>query len=193
MKKILSIFLAVAMMLTMVCFMASCGGDDGAEETKAEEKAPEKDTEKESEKETEKETETETEEETHAGAYFPEALKQVPAVPVPELDYTGWQLAGGMIDGVEMEQEDVDAVLQASGGTFQFVFLGEGKVNMISAGTVFEADYTVTEDGYAFHADFGSGYEYYGVFTEVAEETVLIIVNKNASETALYLSYISET
>ena len=37
-----------------------------------------------------------------------------------------------------------------------------------------------------------TGYEYYGVFTKVGETTVMILANKEAPETALYMTQIDE-
>ena len=122
---------------------------------------------------------------------FPAALADVPAYEISDLSLTGWQLAGGMIDGVEMEEEELNAILTACGGSFVFVFLNEGKVQMVNGETAYEGTYELVYENSAVHAVF-DGYEYYGVLTDVNGVNVLIIANTDAPGTAFYLSLIEE-
>ena len=46
-------------------------------------------------------------------------LLQVAVMEIPDLSGTEWNFAGGMIDGVEMEEEDLNATLETYGGTLQ--------------------------------------------------------------------------
>ena len=116
---------------------------------------------------------------------FPAALKDLPALQVPALEGTSWNLSGGMIDGVEMEEADLQATLEACGGMFQFAFAQNHAAKMIYGEKIFEGSREVVEEGCAIHAIF-PGYEYYGVFTTVGDQMVLIIANPKAPETALY-------
>lgn len=131
------------------------------------------------------------EDETEDENVFPEALQSVDAYEVPDVSYTGWQLAGGMIDGKEMEQEDLDAVLTACGGSFMFVFDAPGVVNMYNGETVFAGTYETVADNFAVYMAF-EGYSYYGVFTTVEDTVVLIVANPVSPETALYMVAVDE-
>lgn len=132
-----------------------------------------------------------TEGTTESSSVFPEALKKVDAYPIPDIANSGWELAGGMIKGVEMEESDLQSVLDACGGKFQFIFLDADKVQMINGENAFDGTYKSVEENYALDAVF-EGYEYYGVFTQIDGETVLILANKAAPETALYMMQIDE-
>lgn len=122
---------------------------------------------------------------------FPAALKDVQVVEIPDLELTGWMLAGGMIDGVEMEEADVKGVLEACGGVFQFIFIPEKAIQMVNGEKAFEGTYEILQENYAIHATF-TGYEYYGVFSKVEDVTALIIANVKEPETALYFTMIDE-
>ncbi len=136
--------------------------------------------------ETEANTE-ETEADTQGEAsVFPKALENISAVQIPDIDYTGWELAGGMVNGVEMEEEDVQAVLTACGGVFNFVFNEKGAVTMGNGEGDFAGTYEVLEENFAIHAVF-DGYEYYAVFTDVEGVTVMVLSNVLDSETAFYM------
>ena len=58
-----------------------------------------------------------------SGDDFPEALQNVETYEIADVSDTGWTLSGGMINGVEMEEADLLSVLEACGGTFEFLFL----------------------------------------------------------------------
>lgn len=122
---------------------------------------------------------------------FPAALKDVQVVEIPDLELTGWTLAGGMIDGVEMEEADLKSVIDACGGVFQFIFMPEKAIKMVNGEKSFEGAYEILQENYAIHATF-TGYEYYGVFSKVEDVTVLIIANVKEPETALYFTMIDE-
>ena len=62
---------------------------------------------------------------------------------------------------------------------------------MINGEKTFDGTYKVIQDNYAIELIF-DGYEYYGVFTSVNGENVLILVNKQEPETAIYMTYIDE-
>ncbi|MBQ4556588.1 MAG: hypothetical protein IJA60_02950 [Clostridia bacterium] len=122
---------------------------------------------------------------------FPEALADVEAYEIPDVSNTAWQLAGGMIDGVEMEQADLDAILAACGGTFAFVFDVPGVVSMYNGETEFKGTCETIEENYVLYMEF-EGYTYYGVFTVVNDTNVIIIANTEAPGTALYMTQIVE-
>lgn len=175
MKKLFSILLVMVLTLSMSFVMTSCGEDtDVTDDTTSQ-----------------ADTASVEEEVSEEQNVFPKALESFEALPIEDLANTGWTLSGGMVDGVEMEEADLQAVLDATGGVMQFVFLDEGKANLINGQQTFEGTYTLVNEDYIIDAVF-TGYEYYGVLTPVGEEIVLIIVNKNDSETALYFTMIDE-
>ena len=50
----------------------------------------------------------------------------------PDLAGTTWSLVGGCLDGVEMEQEDLDATLEMYGGKLELAFAEDGTVQMVN-------------------------------------------------------------
>lgn len=108
MKKTMSVILAAVMVLTMAAFTTACGDKESASGMQTSSQAAE--------------GTSGTDAGSASGSVFPAALKDVPAIEVPSIAITGWELTGGMIDGVEMEQSDLDATLQACGGKLQFIF-----------------------------------------------------------------------
>ena len=179
MKKLISMILIVVMMLTTVCFMSACGEDTEVAEGD------------DSSQVSDDTNPTEVPSSTDNTSYFPEALTNVQAYPVPDVSNTGWELAGGIINGVEMEEADVQAVLTACGGKLQFIFLDEGNVQLVNGEKTLDGTYQTVAENYFIDAVF-EGYEYYGVFTDVNGTTALIIVNKTESEKALYMVQIDE-
>lgn len=180
MKKVWSIVLMAALSLTLVFGLAGCGEESssGTESAKPQ-----------------------TSSTGSAGgstastqgndSVFPAALKDVQINEIPDMELTGWTLTGGMVKGVEMEEADLNAVLEACGGVFQFIFLPEKAVQMVNGEQSFDGTYEIVQDNYAIHAAF-TGYEYYGVFSTVGDQTVLIIANTKDPETALYFTMIDE-
>ena len=196
MRKIKSMILAAVLVLSMVGLMTACGKSDDSKDNNSskETPAPTNQSSDKDEAQTPEDKTSGTEDNNdkdNNASVFPEALSNVEAIPVPALEYSGWQFSGGMIDGAEMDQSQADASLEACGGVYQCGFLNEGKAMMINGEKTFEGTYKVIQDNYAIELIF-DGYEYYGVFTSVNGETVLILVNKQEPETAIYMIYIDE-
>ncbi len=182
MKKIVSVIVAMAMVLAM----AACGSDSGKKSSKdstsAEKPVSQPNEDADDDAGTDDEAGTPDD-----GSAFPAALSNVDAYPVEDISDTSWTLSGGMMNGTEMEQGDLDAILAAAGGTFQFTFPGADEVQMINGEQTFAGSYQFLNDNYAIEAVF-DGYEYYGVFTQIEGETILILANKTDPETALYMT-----
>lgn len=188
-KKSVSMLLLSAAALAMTVLMTACGGksSESSKETPAQTAG-----------ETSKAdtpdpgTTDDTPDATKDSAsVFPEALEKVDAYPIPDISNTGWELKGGMIKGVEMEESDLQAVLDSCGGKLQFIFLDAEKVQMVNGNDSFDGTYKYLQDNYAINAVF-EDYEYYGVLTQMDDITVLILANKTAPETALYMMQIDE-
>lgn len=157
MKKLLSIILVVAMMLTMTAFMSGCGED-----------AKEPD-------------------DTDSGVtdLFPEALANVETIDVPELAGTIWTFAGGCVDGKDMEQETANAILEEMGGVMMFEFIDEETLQLVvGIQEPVEAAYTVEED-YVYSKVIET--EYYFIFTDYNGTTAMLIATATTPDTAYYM------
>lgn len=184
MKKSLSLFLALMLIVSLLCAMTACGGDDTVDadnDAQVEENADD----------AVEEDAGEEEEIVENESVFPEILSGYEALSVDAIDNTGWTLSGGITDGIEMEVEDVQAILDNNGGKMEFIFLADNKVNVSNGEATVEGDYSIVSDGYILDMVFPE-VEYYGVFTPVGDVTVLIVVSKTDSETALYFTQIDE-
>lgn len=181
MKRLLSVLIILAMMLTMLFAVTSCGEEkDNKEDTKTE--APADDT---------AEDEADEGEEDDGMAEIFNTLKDVQIYAISDVNFanTSWEFRGGMIDGVEFEQEDVDGILASMGGKFVFSFGDEGVVNLENGAEVFEGTYTVVADDSFVYSVF-ENYEYYCAFTTVGEEVVLIAMSKTEPGQAYYFGLI---
>ena len=185
-KKVLRIVLMTLLSLILMFSLAACGGDSdsGSETSKSQTDSAEN-------KDNTKKPDSTTEATENNDSAFPAALKDVEVGQIPDIDLTGWNLSGGIIVGVEMEQADLESTLEACGGTFQFIFMQDKAVQMVNGEKSFDGTYEIVEDNYAIYAKF-TGYEYYGVFSTVNDQTVLIIANTKVPETALYFTQIDE-
>ena len=184
MKKTLRVLLAVLTVLTMLAALAGCG----------EEPAPAGDatttTVKDDVATTTTATDTTTTTTTVAPADgLPAALSGITKIDVPSLDYLGWELSGGMVDGVEMEEADVQTVLDNFGGLMQFIFLADNAVILSNGQDALESTYEVTDN--VLFMDFNE-YKYHAVFTEVSGVTVMIVANDTDPNSALYFTVIDE-
>ncbi len=173
MKKLLSLVLALCMIFAFASLTA-CGGEDTDTNADAGSKAP-----------ATSDTASTDSAEGNVGSIYPDALKNVEAIPAPDVEYTAWEFAGGCVDGVDMEQAEADAVLATYGGILSFEINADGKLGLYSATQMAEGTYTKTTDGYGYHFQFENG-EYYAVFTTVGEDTVMMLAQPSSPGTALY-------
>lgn len=180
MKKIWRIVLVMVLSLTFMFCLAACG-DDNSGDSGTETKKPQASSTNNGESTTDNKNDS----------VFPAALKDVTVNEIPDIELTGWTLSGGMVNGTEMEEADLNGVLEACGGIFQFIFMPEKAVQMINGEQSFDGTYEIIQGNYAIHATF-TGYEYYGVFSTVEDQTALIIANVKDPETALYFTIIDE-
>lgn len=184
MKKFITAILSATMVLAMALCLTGCGDSEESGEQQEVQTADQTVSE-------EAQAADQTDGEEAAASIFPEALEDVESYAIEDISNTGWQLSGGMIDGEEMEQADLDAVLAACGGALQLVFADDSSVQLINGETAYDGSYEYAADQFAIHAVF-EGYEYYGVLTYIDEQPVLIIANTDAPGQALYLTQIEE-
>ena len=102
-------YFACAMGLVLALSLAACGEEEVVVEDTNEEVTQEVQTQ---EVQTQETTEAPTETVAEAGTEAEGGpLLQVAVMEIPDLSGTEWNFAGGMIDGVEMEEEDLNATL----------------------------------------------------------------------------------
>ena len=99
---------ACVMGLVLALSLTACGEEEVIVENTNEEVSVEVQTQEATEAPTETVAETGTEAEGGP-------LLQVAVMEIPDLSGTEWNFAGGMIDGVEMEEEDLNATLETYG------------------------------------------------------------------------------
>jgi len=138
--------------------------------------------------ETPAETVAETVAETDTGAEGGPLL-QVEVMEIPDLSGTEWTFAGGMIDGVEMEEEDLNATLETYGGTLRLVFGEDGAVTMVQGGGNAEGTYEYSDDNTAIKMtlDFGgTEISYAGFLSQVGDTVTLIAMSDMNGYDGLY-------
>ena len=107
----------------------------------------------------------------------------------PGSEWYRMELAGGMIDGVEMEEEDLNATLETYGGTLQLVFGEDGAVTMVQGGGNAEGTYEYSDDNTAIKMtlDFGgTEVTYAGFLSEVGDTVTLIAMSDMNGYDGLY-------
>lgn len=128
-----------------------------------------------------------TDDQAASASIFPAELEGVESYVIDDISATAWELSGGVINGEEMDQTDLDAVLAACGGALQLIFVDDANVQLINGENAYDGSYEYMDDNFAVHAVF-DGYEYYGVLTYNDDQPVLIIANVNVPGQALYLT-----
>lgn len=102
----------------------------------------------------------------------------------PDLAGTTWSLVGGCLDGVEMEQEDLDATLEMYGGKLELAFAEDGTAQMVQGAGAWDGTYEYLEDGgisMNIDAD-GTALDYTGIFSMVGDQLVLMLLNAGDDE-----------
>ena len=173
MKKLFSLVLAILIIFSMAAVMSACGDDTATDDG------------------TVANDDTATSNQVTAADFFPKSLSNVTAYPIDDMPLTGWQLAGGMIDGVEMEEADLTALLSNAGGKIEFVFTDDKNVQMITGLNTIDGTYSLISEDMIVHIVFPE-IEYYGVVTVVSETPVFMIADPKQPGSALYLSQIDE-
>jgi len=134
-KKILALILALMLAVSLV----ACGGSsDEAEENEA---VVEETTEEVAEEVVEEEVTEEAAAESDLVC-----LWDVKVNPIPELEGTTWNFAGGVANGVELNQDQVDAAYAAAEGAIQFVFEADGVFKNIQGNAEFTGTWEVIDE-----------------------------------------------
>ncbi len=173
---------ACVMGLVLALSLTACGEEEVIVENTNEEVSVEVQTQEATEAPTETVAETGTEAEGGP-------LLQVAVMEIPDLSGTEWNFAGGMIDGVEMEEEDLNATLETYGGTLQLVFGEDGAVTMVQGGGNAEGTYEYSDDNTAIKMtlDFGGTEVTYAGFLSEVGDTVTLIAKSDAWHSEYFL------
>ena len=172
-------FMALMMSMMLVLSLAACGdteevaGDAAPVESVAEDVA----------ESVEEEIASEEEADTIS------SLWDLANAEIPDLAGTTWGFTGGCIDGVEMEQEDLDSTLEMYGGSLDLVFAEDGTVQMVQGAGAWDGTYEYAEDGITMDVDAnGTALSYNGIFSMIGDQLVLILMDANNTDglTGLY-------
>ena len=161
---------ACVMGLVLALSLTACGEEEVVVENTNEEVSVEVQTQEATEAATETVAETGTEAEGGP-------LLQVAVMDIPDLSGTEWSFAGGMIDGVEMEEEDINTSLEAYGGTLQLVFGDDGAVTMVQGVGNVAGTYEYSDDNTSIKMSFdfgGTELVYAGFLSQVGDTVTLI-------------------
>lgn len=175
---------ACAMGLILALSLTACGEEEVVVEDTNTEVTQEVQT-----QEAATEVQTETVAETATEAQEGGPLLQVAVMEIPDLSGTEWNFAGGMIDGVEMEEEDVNTSLEAYGGTLQLVFGDDGTATMVQGVGNAEGTYEYSDDNTAIKMTFdfgGTELTYAGFLSQVGDTVTLIAMSDMNGYDGLY-------
>ena len=181
-------YFACAMGLVLALSLAACGEEEVIVENTNEEVTQEVQTQEAAKTEAASESAAETTAEAGTEAEGGPLL-QVAVMEIPDLSGTEWNFAGGMIDGVEMEEEDLNATLETYGGNLQLVFGEDGAVTMVQGGGNAEGTYEYSDDNTAIKMtlDFGgTEVTYAGFLSEVGDTVTLIAMSDMNGYDGLY-------
>lgn len=116
--------------------------------------------------------------------------------PSEDLFYTGWEFAGGMVDGVEMNEKDALASLTVYGGKLQLIFENMGQISMVQGSGTLSGSYTVADDGITMKIVFdnnGTELSYDGLYVYNVDNIPVFLLLPDASgKNALYFTQIDE-
>ncbi|MDE7399305.1 MAG: hypothetical protein K2N06_07225 [Oscillospiraceae bacterium] len=122
---------------------------------------------------------------------LPESLQSLEKTSVDNLQYTVWWLIGGMVDGVELNDTDMDDLNEMFGGTFTLLFQEDTNVN-ISAGENFaEAVYVLSDNNSSISIENENAMAK-GVFVSIDGVPTLLMVQKDSPNVILYMQQIDE-
>lgn len=175
---------ACAMGMVLALSLAACGDEEVVVDNTDAEVTQEVQT-----QEAATEVQTETVAETGTDAEEGGPLLQLEVMEIPDLSGSEWSLAGGMIDGTEMEEEDLNQTLEAYGGSLQIVFGEDGAATMVQGGGNAEGTYEYSDDNTAIKMTFdfeGTELSYAGFLSQVGDTLTLIAMPDMDGYNGLY-------
>lgn len=112
--------------------------------------------------------------------------------PTDALIGTEWSLSGGMVDGVELEQDGLEESLEMYGGKLNIVFDDDETISMEQGNGTLKGTYGVTPEderlmGIVFDNN-GSELIYAGLLADVEGEEVLMLFSDDTGRNAVYFT-----
>lgn len=191
MKKLLPLVLALALCLAL----AACGGDESPSDAGGSDSTPPASA---SAPETTPDPAPETDPapaETSGNTYENYSIFSDVAIyeaPTAEdLAGSAWEFSGGFMSGREMDEAAANDVLAMYGGKLQIEFVDTENANLVQGGGTMAGTYAILEDGVTANFSFelqGAVYDYVAVFTDVGEQTVMVLVSTADPESAFYMT-----
>ena len=176
-------FMALMMSMMLVLSLAACGDTEGVAGDAAPVESVAEDVAESVEEEAVVDTDVEEEIASEEEADTISSLWDLANAEIPDLAGTTWGFTGGCIDGVEMEQEDLDSTLEMYGGSLDLVFAEDGTVQMVQAEGAFDGTYEYAEDGITMDVDAnGTALSYNGIFSMIGDQLVLILMDANNTD-----------
>lgn len=209
MKKFVTVMLSLAMALSL----AACGGDKNASSSGSSpstqstvSEAAKNDTagnaaepevsEPESTPAEEVETQDVEAENAEVSDELMDFLAQLSIIePTDVIIGTGWEFAGGRLGGEEMDEEQAAQSLETYGGSLNIVFDDEENMRMVQGGGTMNGTYGLADDGYTLVIAFNNGgteIPYAGVFADVEDTVVLMLIADETGQNVIYFTQITE-
>lgn len=186
-KKIVTLLLSFSLVLSLT----ACGGN--SKDEKKTDASPATETVASKPAETSNESEAADDGAGEISEELLSFLEQITILEFRDVAGTEWGLAGGMLDGVEMEESDLEEVLTTNyGGTLNIVFDSEENISMVQgkgtlAGTY--APLSEKEGVVAIVFDFnGTELKYAGLFAEVDGTEVLMLFPDDSGKNVFYFT-----
>lgn len=177
-------FMALMMSMMLVLSLAACGGTEETVSDAAPVESVAEDVAESVEEDTAVETTVEEEIASEEEADTVSSLWDLANAETPDLAGTTWSFVGGCLDGVEMEQEELDYTLEQYGGKLDLAFAEDGTVQMVQGAGAWDGTYEYLEDGgisMNIDAD-GTALNYTGIFSMVGDQLVLMLLNAGDAE-----------
>lgn len=189
-------FLAMTISLVLGLSLTACGEEDYVEDTsstvqESTESVPEQITTNADASGTAQESTESVPEQTTTEENVTEefSLLDLPLYEVPDVSGTTWYFVGGMLDGVEMTEDEVTSTIEDTyGGTLQFEFGDDGTIAMVQGGGTLDGTYQYSEDNTGLLVAFPykeDELRYICVFTE-SDGVTMIAMPDTTGENGLY-------
>ena len=120
------------------------------------------------------------------------ALANMDIYEVPDIEMTGWQLAGGITDGQELSDEDYAALKEQLGGEAALIFDTDGIAHFQAGDTVLDGTYEIAADNSSVTVYLPNDTVYVCMFTDMGGSTVLVALTDETCNNAGYYVQISE-
>lgn len=109
---------------------------------------------------------------------------------------SGWNFAGGYVNGVDLTEEQAKESLAQYGGTMQIIFEDETTVSMVQGGGTLSGVYSEQAGGTGMldivFDNNGTDLTYIGCFTQIDDTPVLMLLSDDTGLNAVFFTQINE-